>query len=125
MIDEALEVLETEAQNDDRGPRIWGFDAVAMHDAWWRGRGVQCVHRGQDFEPVPGVELFLLLEADQIVTFSLSDIIETIVWSRDRAFRIRVIERDEESYKEEVVRDSIGKVVGIRRRPRAADGCCY
>lgn len=100
----------------DRGPTLWGLDAVAMHDAWWRGRGVQCVHLGREFESIPGAELYLLLEPDQIATFALSDIIETIVWSNAKAFRIRVIERDDESYKEEVVRNAAGEVLGIRRR---------
>ena len=72
-------------------PTIWGLDAVAMHEAWWRGHGVQCVHLGQPFEPVPGAELYLLLEPDQVATFTLADIIETVVWSTAKAFRVRII----------------------------------
>jgi lipopolysaccharide/colanic/teichoic acid biosynthesis glycosyltransferase len=100
----------------DRGPFVWGLDAVAMHDAWWRGRGVQCVHRGRPFEVIPGAELYLLQEEDQIVTFRLADVIDTIVWSNVKAFRVRIIEQSDESYKEEIITNAAGDVLGIRRR---------
>ncbi len=103
-------------RDPDRGPFVWGLDAVALHDAWWRGRGVQCVHRGRPFDPVPGAELFLLQEADQIVTFRLADVIDTIVWSNAKAFRVRIIEQSDESYKEEIITNAAGDVLGIRRR---------
>ena len=99
-----------------RDPTIWGLDAVAMHEAWWRGHGVQCVHLGQPFEPVPGAELYLLLEPDQVATFTLADIIETVVWSTAKAFCVRIIEQDDEGYREEIVRSAEGEVLGIRRR---------
>ena len=100
---------------DEKGPTVWGLNASQLHDAWWRGRGVQCVHRDSDFEPSSGAELFLLLDPGQIVSFDLADIAEMIVWSSARAFWISVIERSDESYKEELIRTSADVVVGIRR----------
>ena len=96
-------------------PRVWGMDALELQDAWWQGRGVQCVCMNKEFVPTPGAELYLLLEPRQIVTFDLADLTEMIVWSSEHAFWVHVVERSEESYKEEMVRDDNGRVKGIRR----------
>ncbi|MBC01991.1 MAG: hypothetical protein CMJ34_01630 [Phycisphaerae bacterium] len=100
---------------ESRGPLVWGMDSIALHDAWWRGRGIQCVRMNTEFDRVPGVELYMLLEPDQLVTFALSDMTELIVWSFAKAFWVSVVERSEESYKEELVRDVDGEVTGVRR----------
>ncbi len=100
---------------DAEGPYLWGFDALAIHAAWWRGRGVQCVNRNREFEAEPGAELYLLLEPDQIVTFVLDDLLETIVWSDSEVLYVRVVELEKESFKEEIVRSPDGRVTGVKR----------
>ena len=81
---------------DSVNERVWGLGAPELHDAWWRGRGVQCVHLNTDFDPVAGAELYLLLQANQMVTFELALIAFVVVGSvmavyclaADRARRI-------------------------------------
>lgn len=96
-------------------PLVWGLDARGLHDAWWRGQGVQCVRRGQSFEANPGVELFMLLESRQLVTFDLTEVADAMIWSSTRVRRIRIVERSEESFKEQIVRGEDGVITGIRR----------
>lgn len=98
-----------------RGPFIWGFDARELHDAWWRGRGVQCIRRGVENEFVAGVELFMLLEPEELVAFELSAIADAMVWGSAVLRRVRIVEHCGESYKEKIARDSSGRVCGIRR----------
>ena len=116
---------------DDRHPvdlpvgvasgRIWGLEARDIHDAWWRGRGVQCVHIGSEFAPVPGAELFLLLHRHQMVTFDLALIAESMVWNQSRATRVRIVERDDGDYRETVRLSPAGEVLGIGRHYRAEE----
>ena len=97
------------------GPLIWGLNARQVHDAWWRGQGVQCVSKGGSFEPNPGVELFMLLEPTELVTFDLGAVADAMVWSSTRVRRIRIVERSEEAFKEQISRDDSGEIVGVRR----------
>ncbi len=99
----------------DLRPTIWGLGAQELHDAWWRGRGVQCVHRGSSFERIRGAELYMLLERDQLVAFDLREIAEAMVWAHAEITRIRIIKRSEEAYKEQLVRSADGEVTGLRR----------
>ena len=102
-------------------PLVWGLDARGLHDAWWRGQGVQCVRRGQSFEANPGVELFMLLESRQLVTFDLTEVADAMIWSSTRVRRIRIVERSEESFKEQIVRGEDGVITGIRRSRTTID----
>ena len=104
-----------------RTERLWGMSAQRLHDAWWRGRGVQCVYVGTEFSPVPGSELYLLLQANQMVTFDLARIAESMVWSQSRATRVRIVEREEDDYGETVRLSSQGEVLGIGRYYRPAE----
>ena len=112
---EAADVESADRADSSRPPQIWGLDSEQLHDAWWRGRGVQCVRMGQRFQPVEGAELYLLLEPSQLVTFDLDQLAELIVWSSAIAFWITVVERGDEPYREEILRGSEGAVLGIRR----------
>ncbi len=95
--------------------RLWGLSTIELHSAWWRSRGIQCVHRGRSFEPVDGVELFLLLDPDQCVVFDLGDIVESIVWNLSEGLRVKVKAMSAESFREELCRGLDGEVVGVRR----------
>ena len=101
--------------------RIWGLNAREIHDAWWRGRGVQCVRIDSAFAPVPGAELFLLLHRHQMVAFDLALIAESMVWSQSRATRVRIVERDDGDYRETVRLSPAGEVLGIGRHYRAEE----
>ena len=71
--------------------------------------------RGIQFTPVRGAELYMLGDREQLVTFTLHELIDTMMWSVSKVCRVRVIERSREAYKEKVLRDSSGEVLGIRR----------
>lgn len=96
-------------------PTIWGLEATDLHDAWWRSRGVQCVYIGSGFEPVPGAELYLLLQPTQMAVFDLAEIAEAMVWNQARATRVRIVERDSNAYAEKVRLTSSGDVLGVGR----------
>ena len=106
---------------DSVNERVWGLGAPELHDARWRGRGVQCVHLNTDFDPVAGAELYLLLQANQMVTFELALIAESMVWNQSRATRVRIVEQEEDSYGETVRLSPHGEVLGIGRSYRPAE----
>ena len=94
---------------------IWGLGPDALHDGWWAGQGVQCVRRGEPISDAVGVELYMLMDPGQLVAFRLSEVAEAMVWNTARLVRVRLVERSEENYKEQIVRDETGTVEGIRR----------
>ena len=95
--------------------RIWGLTAVEIHDAWWRGQGIQVVHHASNLSLDLDAEAFLLLPPNRLCTFELAQVASTLVWSRGDATRILVSEQDEDRYREEVVRDDQGDLLGISR----------
>ena len=95
---------------------VWGLRAMDLHDARWRSRGVQVVHRDQPFKRIPGVELYLLLEPRQLALFELSEIAEAMVWNRAALTRVRIIESRDEAFREQVVLDERGSVRKIERQ---------
>lgn len=96
-------------------PTIWGLQAIDLHMARWRSRGVQTVSRGIPFDKVGGAELYLLLEPTQMVVFDLSEIAESMIWNRAVVTRVRIIESGEEDFREQVVLDDSGFVKRIQR----------
>ncbi len=95
--------------------RIWGLDVRNLHSAWWASRGVACIRRGDNVEIPRSAELFLLLEQTQLVVFDLQSIISQITWNPVVPISLRVVDRSSDAYREQVVLDSMGDVVGIRR----------
>lgn len=100
-------------------PRLWGLDAAALHDAWWRGHGVQVVRRGAGMERERGADLFLLVEPEQLVLFDLESMADRIAWRNAAVTRLRVVRRSDEGYDERVETDDDGGVLRITRRYRA------
>ena len=94
---------------------IWGLQAIDLHEARWRSRGVQVVHRGVQFKKIPGTELYLLLEPSQMALFDLAEIAEAMVWNRAMLTRVRIIESQDDEFREQVVLDDGGKVKKIER----------
>lgn len=98
------------------GPlRLWGLSTEDLHSAWWRSKGIQCVHRGEEFSPVEGAELFLLLDPDQCVVFELEEIVESIVWGMSGGLRLKIKGMSSETFREELRRGADGQVLGVRR----------
>jgi len=97
-------------------PRLWGLSVTALHDAYWRARGVQCIRRGERTALQRHAELFLLLPADQLVLFDLAPIAEWLRWHDSLATRLRLIDPDDTGYAEHVITDDRGHVLRIERR---------
>ena len=94
---------------------MWGLGSRDLHEAWWRCKGVTCVRRGNQLAVARDAELYMLLEDDQLLVFELREVISQIAWNPAVPVRVRVIERSHEAYREQVVLDEAGDVIGIRR----------
>lgn len=105
----------------ERRPTIWGLSALELHDAYWRGQGVQVVARGAGVTLERAAELYLLVEPGQTVCFDLRRLIERITWSGAIVTRVRVMEDDGQRYRERIVTGADGVFERIERlyRPRA------
>ena len=103
------------SQSESDSLSIWGLTSRDLLEAWWRGRGVQVVEHGSSFEPSRGAELYLLVPADALVAFDIGDIVERVIWSRSPRLRLEITDRDSGQYREEIVRDGAGGVIGLAR----------
>lgn len=97
---------------------IWGLSAQQLHDAYWRGYGVQCL-RQNDPQRESAIDrtadLYLLLEAEHCVVFGLESLIERIVWHGASVSRIKLVEPSPLTYDERIVCDDDGLVQRIER----------
>ena len=94
---------------------IWGLRAQEIHDARWRSRGVQVVHRQSHFEKMSGAEIFLLLEPEHMVAFDLYEIADAMIWNKALVTRIRIIESGKENFHERVITNDLGHVSRVNR----------
>lgn len=94
---------------------IWGLTAADIHDAYWCARGVQCVRRGEGAPPSGAADVYLLLEPGQAALFDLRDFSDELQWTRAELCRVRVIDANEEIYRERVVIGEDGLVKRIAR----------
>lgn len=103
-----------------QSPRLWGLSAGDLHTAYWHARGVQCVCRGEKQHLQRAAELYLLIEPDQMVIFSVADLTARLTWHNAMVTRIRLVDESEERYFEHVDLDENGcvKRIGRRYRPR-------
>ena len=100
----------------EKRPSIWGLTAPQLHEAYWRSRGVQCVHRGEAAKLSRNAELFLLLEPGQMVLFDLHKLVDRLVWHKAAVTRLRVVDQEDECYREQVITDKHGLIQRIERR---------
>ena len=118
MIAGEQEVQSLESKTSDQ-IRIWGFSAVELHDAYWRGRGVQVVRAGQEERLRSDAELYLLIDPGHLVLFNLAELRDRLIWRDAQITRVRLVdEQQEDDYREEVQVDDEGLVRNIARRYR-------
>jgi len=96
--------------------RVWGLEAIEIHDAYWASMGVACVRTGSGVAPDAGADVFLLLEADQLVVFDLREIAETLLWNGADVTRVEVVEPTSDGYRERIRFAADGGVEKIERR---------
>src|SRR5262245_56512902 len=99
-------------------PRIWGFTARQLHDAFWCSKGVQCVRRRERQKLQRAADLFLLIEPDQLVVFNIAQMTERLTWHSATVTRLRLTDEGREPYSEHVVTSDAGIVQRIERRYR-------
>jgi len=107
------------AQAPAVGARIWGLDAIEVHDAYWASVGVACVRLGSGVDPDRGADVFLLLEPDQLVVFDLRQISETLLWNAAHLTRVQLVEPVKDGYRERLAFAADGRVLKIERRYKA------
>lgn len=109
----------TEAAGPAEGfPTIWNLRADDLHEAYWRGHGVQCIRRGEPAAFQDGADLFLLIEPDQLVVFDVPALADRLAWRAARLTRLRVVDHHDSSYGEHIEVDEAGFVKSVGRRYR-------
>lgn len=103
----------------DDSPRVWGMNAQALHDAFWKARGVQVVRRGERARLERGADLFLLLDPGQMVLFELAALTDRLFWRDASVTRLRIAEPAPDRYGEKVILNRDGQIQCITRQYRA------
>ncbi len=103
------------SHDSSRERSVWGLSATGLLAAWWKGQGVQVVVRGEGTEVDPDAELYLLVDPASLPVFELSSLIEIAVWNPACIIRLAILDEGPEVYHEEIVRNSTGDVVGVKR----------
>lgn len=96
-------------------PRIWGLEADAILDAWWRSQGVLWVRRGRQLASRGRPDLYLLTEPEQGVMFDLKPLAAVLSWNRPSLTRLRLISSRGDDYRERIVMGEHGGIVAVRR----------
>ncbi len=107
--------------------RWWGLDLMELHDRLWASRGVQVVRPGSSVAG-HGPSMYLLVGRDEMIVFDPEAVRRTLAWLRPRALRLRVVDQEEEQYRETIVADGQGRFVRVEREYRArtrATTRCY
>jgi len=96
--------------------RIFGLDAVELHDLHWLARGMRPVRQGAAADIEPAIGAYLLLEARHLVVCDLP----TVASARRPATLVqaRIRELGEEAYTERAEADERDRLIAIRRRYR-------
>jgi len=97
------------------GGMLWGMDARAFHDRFWAARCVQVV-RASASEPIQsGPQLYLLLDADTLLLFDPTLVLERLRWLKPRSVRLRLVDQHDRAYQERVASDAQGRFIAVRR----------
>lgn len=99
---------------------IWGLTPLRLHDRFWASKGVQVVRPGQAGVETKGPVLYLMMDASDLIIFDLAAPLRQLNLLKPRALRLRVVDRDEEDYRETVVVGPGRSLLAVERRYRAA-----
>jgi lipopolysaccharide/colanic/teichoic acid biosynthesis glycosyltransferase len=98
-----------------RHPTLWGLDPLQLHDHFWAARGVFVVRLGEQREIPQDAELYLLTDARTLAIFRLAQVLDTLSWVRPGVMFLRLINRQNQEYRETVQLDSRGQFLRFRR----------
>ncbi len=99
--------------------RIWGLDAIEIHDAYWASFGVSCVRLGSGTMPDPDADVFLLLDEGQLAVFDLRTIADTLLWNSAECTRVHLLQPVKDGYRERILFGADGNVAKIERKYNA------
>jgi lipopolysaccharide/colanic/teichoic acid biosynthesis glycosyltransferase len=102
-------------------PTVWGLNPTQLHDRYWASRGVQVVRQGERSEIVVGADLFLLTDPRLLTLFGLSRFAQTLCWEKVDFICVRLHDSRDHGYRERIVADSTGQLIGFRRHYRDSD----
>jgi lipopolysaccharide/colanic/teichoic acid biosynthesis glycosyltransferase len=102
-------------------PSVWGLNPTQLHDRFWASRGVQVVRQGERSEIVAGADLFLLTDPRLLAVFSLWHFVQSIWWDKTDLICIRLHDTRDHGYRERIVADAAGQLIGFRRYYRSSD----
>ncbi|MEQ9461877.1 MAG: sugar transferase [Phycisphaeraceae bacterium] len=102
-------------------PTVWGLTPVELHDRFWASRGVQVVRCGEALDVVEAAELFLLTAPALLTIFRLRGLIEDLSWVKPRVVWVRISDTHQRGYRERVVSQGDGRLVGFERDYGGAD----
>jgi lipopolysaccharide/colanic/teichoic acid biosynthesis glycosyltransferase len=101
--------------------RVWGLDALDLHDRIWASRGVRVV-RPDSTLPESGPVLYLLLGETQVVSLDLSPVLKRLHWEKPKLVRVRLPSPQHGTFREAVSSDETGRFLRINRQYAARVG---
>ncbi|MEE8458547.1 MAG: sugar transferase [Phycisphaerales bacterium] len=96
--------------------KVWGLDALGLHDRFWAARSVRIIRRGVGSLRGTCADAFLLLEPDDLVLFDPPA-------AANRLVSVRLAERGQDGYTERVIADDENRLVSLRRLYTAPVHC--
>jgi lipopolysaccharide/colanic/teichoic acid biosynthesis glycosyltransferase len=102
-------------------PTVWGLNPTQLHDRYWASCGVQVVRQGERSEIVVGADLFLLTDPRLLAVFSLARFVQALWWEKAEMICLRLHDTRDHGYRERIVADHTGQLIGFRRHYRSSD----
>ena len=102
-------------------PSMWGLNPTQLHDRHWAGRGVQVVRQGERSEIVVGADLFMLTDPRLLAIFNPSRFAGMLWWDKAELICLRLHDSRDHGYRERVVADEQGQLIGFHRHYRSSD----
>jgi len=86
------------------------LDAFQLYTRFWAAHGVQVVRQGEPSPIIRHAELFLLTEPRKLVLFKLESVVmDALNWVNPQVLFLRINDRREHSYREEVITDEFDR----------------
>ena len=96
-------------------PTIWGLGPAELHARFWASRGVQVVHAGEPTPLTDQAELYLLTDRRTLAIFRVAGLLDTLGWLGRCLFVLRLRDRRDHGYHEEVDAYTDGRFRAFRR----------
>src|SRR5450432_2075122 len=96
-------------------PTIWGLAPAELHDRYWAARGVFAVRPGQRGDIPDDAELCMLVDSRTLAIFRMSEVIETMSWIKPLILFVRIVDKHDDEYREQVLTDKHGRFIRFKR----------